>query len=126
MLVTGDEGLVVIGSAAVADITLWRFQTRVRSVAYASSGTGGYRKRIAGAREGLGQIQFRLDLAAPAWNQLAEGSSVTLKLHLDGTRHYLVPAVIETLQLEVDVAQGRPIAGEASFVADGPWSGPVS
>ncbi len=124
MLISGDHGQVLHDATPLADITFWRFQTMARGITYASSATGGFRRQIVGARHGAGMFRFRVDLAAPIWSALAEGSLVTLKLHVDATRHYAVPAIVETLQIEVDVEQGQPIGGEATFATQGGWTTP--
>lgn len=121
MLITGNDGKVLLGDTALADITFWQFQTTVRGITYASSATGGFRKRIVGARAGQGRFAFRFDAAAPLTASLGEGSSVTLKLHLDGSRHYTVPAIIESLQCLVRINPTEPIQGEAAFVTNGAW-----
>ena len=124
-LETGDEGKVLIGGTPLADITAWSLETTTRSAAYASSATGGYRKRLAGVKEGRGRIQFKLDVASPLTNTLDEGSAVTLLLYLDGTRFYSVPAVIDSLQIEVDIDGGELIDGQADFSTNGAWTKPT-
>ncbi len=124
-LETGDDGKVLIGGAPLADITAWSLETTTRSVAYASSATGGYRKRLPGVKEGHGRIRFRLDVASPLTNHINEGSAVTLLLYLDATRFYSVPAVLDSLQIEVDIDGGELIGGQADFSTDGAWTKPV-
>lgn len=124
-LLTGDRGRVLIGAKPVADITRWSLRTRTQAVAYASSATAGYRRQIAGAREAGGEIDFLLNLADAVTGDLNEGSHVTLLLHLDATRTYSVPAVIESLSLEVHINEGKLVGGRATFLADGAWSTPL-
>lgn len=123
-LMVGDDGKVFCGSTPLADITSWRFETSAAGVSYASSSTDGYRRRIVGARQGKGKFCFRVDAAAPVWGVLSDGSQVTLQLNLDDTRYYSVPAVVEAVNVDVDVSGGKPIVGEATFVTDGAWSVP--
>ncbi len=124
-LETGDDGKVLIGGTPLADITAWSLETTTRAVAYASSTTGGFRKRLPGAKEGRGRIQFKIDVASPLTNQINEGSAVTLLLYLDATRFYTVPAVIDSLQIEVDIDGGALIGGQAEFSTDGAWTKPT-
>jgi hypothetical protein len=124
-LETGDDGKVLIGGTPLADITAWSLETTARGVAYASSTTGGYRKRLPGVKEGRGRIQFKLDVANPLTNQFNEGTAVTLLLYLDATRFYSVPAVIDSIQIEVDIDGGELIGGEAAFSTDGAWTKPA-
>jgi hypothetical protein len=67
-LETGDDGKVLIGGTPLADITAWSLETVARNVAYASSATGGFRRRLPGVKEGRGRIQFKLDVANPLTN----------------------------------------------------------
>src|SRR5437762_10524679 len=123
-LETGDDGRVLIGSTPLADITAWSLETTTRGVSYASSASGGYRWRLTGVKEGRGRIAFKLDVANPLTNQFDEGSSVTLLLYLDATRFYSVPAVIDSLQMQVDIDGGELIGGQAEFTTNGAWTKP--
>jgi hypothetical protein len=121
---TGDDGKVMIGGVELAEITAWSFETTARSVAYASSATAGYRKRLTGAKEGRGAIAFKLNLTDPLTNYLNEGSQVTLLLYIDSTRFYSVPAVIDSLEMTVDIDRGELIGGKAEFSTNGAWTKP--
>jgi hypothetical protein len=121
---TGDDGKVLIGGTELAEITAWTFETTSRGVAYASSATGGYRKRTSGVKEGRGKIEFKLNMADPLTNHLDEGSQVTLLLHVDDTRFYSVPAVIDALKMHVDIDRGELIGGTAEFSTNGAWTKP--
>ena len=123
-LETGDDGKVMIGGTALADITEWSFETTARSVAYASSATLGYRKRIAGAKEGRGRIAFKLNVDEAITNQFDEGSEVTLRLYLDATRFYTVPAVIDNVAMGVEIDGGALVGGTAAFSTNGAWTKP--
>jgi hypothetical protein len=124
-LQTGDDGKVLIGGTPLADITAWSLETICRSVAYASSATGGFRKRLPGVKEGRGRIAFKLDVANPLTNALNEAASVTLLLYLDETRFYTVPAVIDSIQISVDIDGGELIGGQAEFSTNGAWTKPT-
>lgn len=122
---SGKDGKVRIGSAEVAEITRWTFRTAAANASYASSATGGFRRRVGGVREGSGTIAFKLDPADPITDHLNEGQSVTLLLHLDAARYYSVPAVIDALELEVDIDRGEIVGGRAEFSTDGAWTPPA-
>jgi len=121
---SGKDGKVMIGAAAIADVTKWTLRTTSSNVAYASSSTGGFRRRVGGVKDGSGTIVFKLDPEDPITDQLNEGDAVTLLLYLDGTRHFTVPAVIEALQWEVDIDRGEIVGGAAEFAIDGAWTKP--
>ncbi len=123
--ISGKNGKVVIGSAALAEITDWTFHATSTNHAYASSSTGGYRKRVAGVKDGSGSIGFKLDPAAPITSDLDEGSAVTLLLYVDETHFYSVPALIDAIHLAVDIASGDVLGGTAAFSANGAWTKPT-
>jgi hypothetical protein len=122
---SGKDGKVMIGAAAIADVTKWTLRTTSNNVAYASSSTGGFRRRVAGVKDGSGTIAFKLDVEDPITDELEEGDAVTLLLYLDDSRHYSVPAVIDALQWEVDIDRGEIIGGTAEFSIDGAWTKPT-
>jgi hypothetical protein len=53
-----------------------------------------------------------------------DGDLVALQLNLDPTRYYYVPAIIDDVQLSVDVNQREPIRGTADFTTNGAWIEP--
>ena len=123
-LITGDEGKVLSDGTPIADITGWTFRTSVTSRRYSSSATGGHERQLAGAASGRGSFTFQLDLNNPLTNELEEGSSVTLRLHVDASRYYSVPALIESLEIDVEVNGDAMVGGRAEFAADGAWTKP--
>jgi len=122
--ISGKNGKVMIGSTALAEITDWTFHATSINHAYASSSTGGYRRRVSGVKDGAGSIGFKLDPADPITDDFDEGSAVTLLLYLDATHYYSVPAVIDSIQLAVDISSGDILGGTAAFSASGPWTKP--
>ena len=124
-LLTGDNGKVLIGAEAIADVTRWSLRTFVETGTYASSASAGFRKAHQGNRQGRGQIEFRLDPANPITGDFEEGSAVTLLLYLDAARFYSVPAVIESLEMIVNVDGGDLVGGKAEFVTNGAWTKPT-
>ena len=123
--ISGKNGKVLIGATPLAEITDWTFQTSSANPAYASSSTGGFRRRVAGIKDGSGSFGFILDPASPITNNFDEGSSVTLLLYLDATRFYSVPAVIDSIHLAVDISSGDVLGGTAIFSANGAWTKPT-
>ena len=121
---SGKDGKIMLGAAELAEITLWRFKTSAKNLAYASSASGGFKKRLRGVKEGAGYIAFKIDPTDPITDQLTEGDNVTLLLHLDDANFYSVPAVIESLTLEVDIDTGDVVGGAADFATTGAWTIP--
>lgn len=122
--ISGKDGKVKIGSTTLADITQWTLRTRANLAAYASSATAGYRRRVAGIKDGAGTLAGKLDPADPISDDFDEGAAVTLLLHIDATRYYTVPALIESLELEVDIDRGEVVGWRAEFSTSGAWTKP--
>ncbi len=120
--ISGKNGLVKIGSTAVAEVTKWSFTKQAGSSRYASSSTGGFKRSVPGVKSGSGEIQFKFDTSAAS--PLVEGAAVTLLLYLDATRFYSVPAIVTQVHVDVDIDSGDAIGGAARFDSDGAWSEP--
>ncbi len=120
---SGKNGLVKVGSTAVAEVTQWTFTKEAASSRYASSSTGGFKRSLPGVRSGNGQIEFKFDMAAASL--LVEGASVTLLLYLDATHYYTVPAIITQFKVDVNIDTGEVIGGSANFDTDGAWTEPT-
>lgn len=123
--ISGKNGFINIGATKLAEITYWQLTTRSHNAAYASSATGGWKTRRDGVHDASGSARFKLDLADPITDDLNEGDQVTLLLHLDATRFYTVPAIIDSLAWEVDINEGDVIGGVAEFSATGPVTKPT-
>jgi hypothetical protein len=121
---SGKDGSLIVDGGTLADITAWRFTTTADNISYASSATGGFRRRLCGARHGMGNVSFVLNTLDAATARLAAGDVVILQLNLDSTRFYYVPAIVDDVQLSVDVNQREPIRGTADFTTDGAWIEP--
>ena len=123
--ISGKDGKVRIGAQDVAEITGWSLSTTSQNSAYASSSTGGYKRRVAGVKDATGNLRFKLDPANPLTTAFDEGDSVTLLLYIDATLFYSVPALIDSVRLEVDIDSGDVVGGTAEFSASGAWTKPA-
>src|SRR3954466_12565707 len=122
---SGKDGKIKVGATTLADITRWSLSTTAHNASYASSATAGFKRRVAGVKEGSGRIMFKLDAADPLTDDFQEGSSVTLLLYVDATHFYSLPALIPTLTLDVDIASGDVVGGTAEFSTSGAWTLPT-
>ncbi len=120
---SGKDGKVNDGTADIADITRWTFTKTSNNPAYASSSSSGFRKRVAGVKDGSGTIegQYQND-AAPT---IDEGDEVTLKLYVDASHFYSVPAIIDSFQLETDIDRGEVVGWASNFATNGAWTEPT-
>lgn len=120
---SGKDGKILIGATPIADITSWELDKEVRTSRYASSSTGGFKKTVAGVKQGHGTIEFKWDsaLASP----IVEGTSVTLKLYLNTSEFFTVPAIIRSFRVKVDIDTGDVTSGVSQFETDGAWTEPT-
>jgi hypothetical protein len=121
---SGKDGKVLSGSTTLADITLWQLTTSAKNVAFASSATGGYKRRFPGVKDARGKFTFRLNAGDAITTQLDVGDSATLKLYVDATNFFSVPAVIDVVELTTDISTGKVVGGAVEFSADGAWTEP--
>jgi hypothetical protein len=50
---------------------------------------------------------------------------VTLLLYLDAVRFYSVPALIESIHMQVEIDGGDLVGGQAEFSTSGVWTKPT-
>lgn len=122
--VSGQYGKIVIGSSNATECSYWSFDRTAAEHAYASCATGGYKKRVAGTKDGSGSLRGFQDPTNPIESFFVEGSSVTLKLYYTAAKFYSVPAMITRLHTECDIDDGAVVPWEADFGADGAWTLP--
>lgn len=120
---SGKDGKILIGATPIADITSWELDKEVRTNRFASSSTAGFKKTVAGVKQGQGTIEFKWDSAAAS--PIVEGSAVTLKLYLNATEFFTVPVIVRTFRLKVDIDTGDVTLGVAQFETDGAWTEPT-
>ncbi|MCH8992602.1 MAG: hypothetical protein IIA44_12765 [Acidobacteria bacterium] len=121
---SGKDGTVLSGSTTLADITHWRLKTIAQNVAYASSATSGHRKRLPGVKDAGGSFTFRLNASDAVTAELDVGDLVTLKLYVDATNFFSVPAIVDAVEVETDISTGKVVGGAVEFSADGAWTEP--
>lgn len=122
---SGKDGKVLAGATQLAEITKWTFNPKSNNPAWASSDSAGYKKRVAGVKDGGGSIEGKFDSSSKFYTLVAEGDEVTLKLYLDATRYYSVPAIIDDYSLTVDMDTGDVVGWSANFSTNGAWTEPA-
>lgn len=123
--VSGQYGKITIGSSNLTECMGWSFDRSVADHPYASCATNGYKKRVAGTKDGTGSLNGMQDPADPIENYFVEGSQVTLRLYYTAAKFYSVPAQINRLGIEVDIDDGAPVPWTADFGANGAWTLPT-
>jgi hypothetical protein len=123
--ISGSGGDVLIGLVSIGNVLKWKFfQSRVTKE-YASSATGGYQDSIAGVQFGSGSVEFAFDnVLCGSAGIIENGVYVTLKLCVNETHYYTVPAVVKTLSLECDIDEGKYIGGTFDFKTRIGWTLP--
>lgn len=120
--VSGQYGAIKIGTSNIVECMNWTFERRAAEHAYASCATGGYKKRIAGTKDGSGTLKGLQDSTDPIENYFIEGNSLTVRLYWTASKYYGVPAVINVLRTETDIDDGAPVPWEADFGVNGAWT----
>jgi hypothetical protein len=123
--ISGKDGSVLVASTPVAEITKWTFNAKSNNPAWASSDSAGYKKRVAGVKDGSGSIEMKYDPSNSFLAQADVGTSATLKLYINATKFFSVPAIFDSYDFEVDLDDGDVVGVSADFSANGAWTNPV-
>lgn len=123
--ISGKNGKVDIGATSLAEITSWTFNPTSNNAAWGSSDSAGYKKRVAGTKDGSGSVEGKLDTADEVYDTLDVGDSVTLKLYINATLFYSVPSLIDSFSIEIDIDDGDVVGWSADFSTNGAWSNPA-
>lgn len=123
--ISGKDGTVKIGAVEIAEITAWSFNPTSNNPSFASSSVPGYKRRVAGVKDGSGNFDFKLQDATEL-AKFAVGTEVTLVLDVDGsaTATYTVPSFIDSVTVETDMDDGEVVGGSCDFSTNGAWTEP--
>lgn len=121
---SGKLGKVLIGASPIAEVTGWSFKPSSNNSAWGSSDSNGFKKRVAGVKDGSGSIEGKYDVGSPFFGSLDVGSNVTLLLYVNGTDFYTVPSIIDSYDLTVDINDGEVTGFSADFSTNGEWTNP--
>lgn len=121
---SGKDGDVKIGSASVAEIRTWSFNPKSNNPSYASHATGGYKRRVAGVKDGSGSTSGAIAAASLPFSDLNVGSDATLVLYLNATLNFSVPSVVDDLRVNVDIDNGEIVSWDMNFSTNGGWTNP--
>lgn len=122
-VLSGKSGTLYLGEDEVTPVSNWRLSIVSDNPDYAANDTGGWKQRAAGVRDCSGSFEIKVedDGSCP----VEEGDDVALKLHVDGTgdNYYAVPAIIDQIQVDVDINEGRIVALAIDFSGNGAITG---
>jgi len=118
-ILSGKNGTLYISSSEITPVSNWRLQITSDNPNYAANDTGGWKQRAAGVRDSSGSFDVKVDSGGNC--PVEEGDSITLKLHVDetGNNYYEVPALIDRIEVEVDINEGRIVAYGLDFSGNG-------
>ena len=104
----GYAGKVYIGANAVAELKNWKMDLSVDMADTTVFSTTGWKSNIPGLKEWSGSAEGNLDMTdtngqLALQNALLNGTSITLKLYVDGTHYYSGTAYVKKLAPEAAV-----------------------
>ncbi len=119
-LLTGKDGTLRLGGAEVLHLANWQIEKTAATKTYTANDTGGARARLASAKDSSGRLEIKATDSGHL--PLAEGDVVALALHADGSgqNYYALSAVINSVRVEVDIANAKPVAYIIHFSGNGP------
>lgn len=120
--VSGKSGKVLVGASQVASITEWSLDKEAHISTYYSSDGGGFQQAVVGALKASGTISFELDVSAAMG--IVEGTSATLKLYVDATHFWSVPAVLKNFKVSTKLI-GDVVGGSADWESNGTYVEPT-
>ena len=117
---SGKTGTLLIGSTAVTPVTQWKLTVTSHNLDYAANDTAGWKQRVPGLRDSNGSFEVAADEAGHC--PVAEGDVVTLGLNVDssGNNYYTVPAIIDHIEVDVDLRTDKIVAYAIKFSGNGP------
>ena len=118
-VLSGKSGTLNIDADEVTPVARWKLAVTSHNPEYAANDTGGWKQRVAGVRDSTGSFLVMADDAGHC--PVAEGDAVTLNLHVDdsGNDYYGVPAIISSIQVDVDISAGQIVAYVVGFSGNG-------
>jgi hypothetical protein len=118
-VLSGKSGTLYLNSDEVTPVSNWKFTITSNNPSYAANDTGGWKQRAAGVCDSTGSFQVKVDDSGHC--PVAEGDAATLQLHVDnsGNNYYQVPAIIDKIEVEVDLSAGKILAYAVEFSGNG-------
>lgn len=120
-VLSGKDGNVTWNGGAISQVTGWNCTETARNSAWASSNTAGYKHRVCGVRDWSGWFSAKYDgsIAATVGQGTISGTAVSLVLHLNDDESLTGNAIIDSIELEVDVNTGDVVGYTCKFSGTG-------
>jgi hypothetical protein len=110
----------------IYEVKKWSFKAKGTTPGYRSNKTGGFTKRVAGYMEASGTVEGVYDPAKPVTLDFDVTDSVVLYLQTEPGQGYVVQAIIDGLNMDVDIESGEPVSWSMDFSNDGMWLNPTA
>jgi len=129
---SGRKGSVQKNGVAIAEVLSWTFNPTSNNPSWASSSTPGYKQRKPGVKDGSGSCTVKFDSSSGVgvqaflhYGAAEDEVALTLKLYLNDTLFFSIPAVIDGISYEVDINDGEVVEASFDFSINGEWTDPV-
>lgn len=112
----------------IPEVTHWDLSVEPEAKEYASSSTGGAKRRIAGNDGWSGSVEMYVDAGARldgAPLSIRGGTTGTFKLYEDATRFFIAPAYINSVEYTVDIESGDLIKATVNYANNGALTYPT-
>ncbi len=118
-VLSGKDGTLYLGAVEVTPVSNWRLAITSFNPDYAANDTGGWKQRAAGVKDCSGSFEVKAEDDGNC--PVEEGDAISLKLHVDatGSNYYAVPAIVDRIEVDVDVNRGRIVAFAIDFSGNG-------
>ncbi len=113
--ISGKDGSVTWNAGNVSHITHWTCTETANNSAWASSSTAGYKNRVAGVKDWRGTFSAKYDGTITP----TVGQAAALVLKLDATEQLSGNAIIDSIELEVDIDEGEVVGYRCEFSGNG-------
>ena len=125
-LISGKTGNAQIAGSDLLDVTGWNFTPTSNNPSYASSDTNGYKRRLGGVKDASGSVTVKWDDSASPYTQSGfdVGVLISFNLFTDGSQKYIVPGIIDSVGVTVDINDGEIVEMTIDFSSDGAWTNP--
>lgn len=120
-VLSGKDGSVTWNGGVISQVTGWRCTETAHNSAWASSSTDGYKHRVCGVRDWSGSFSAKYDIsiAATVGQGTISGTAVTLVLQIGESESLSGHAIIDSIELDVDVNSGDVVGYTCNFSGAG-------
>jgi hypothetical protein len=119
-VISGKAGTLKLAGNTVSPISNWKLTVTSNNKAYAANDTGGSKARVAGVQDCSGSFECKVSDTGNC--PVGAGDRSTAQLYVDGSgaNYYQVPVIIDRIQVDVDINDGRIVAFAVDFSGNGP------